>query len=108
MSKKPPKKIPEKWQKNAKVVKAMQVAFDVEAEISCSIRVEAAQSGLTPSEQMRKDLGLPYSSPKRPRLSISMKPEDYEILAKRYNVNPEDTLEIKRQMMEELIKLRSK
>ena len=96
------KKIPDKWNKKDQVVKAMQVAFEMERDIARAIRERAARNGLTPSDQMRKILGLSYSPPKRPRLTISLSVEDYAALGKKYGIVPENTLEIKRKIMDQL------
>jgi hypothetical protein len=84
-------------------IKATQVAFEMEQKIACHIRELAAREGLTPSDQIRKIINLPYSPPKRPRLTVSLNEEDYVILGKRYNLDPGDALGIKRRIMEELI-----
>lgn len=92
-----------KWNQDKKSVKATQIAFELEQQVARSIHELAAKEGLTPSSQIRKLIGLSFSPPKRPRLTMSLSPEDYEILAKKYNLNPTDTLDIKRRIMEELI-----
>lgn len=93
------------WDQDKKVVKATQVAFELEQRVARYIHTTAAQEGLTPSSQIRKLIGLSYSPPKRPRLSVSLTPEDYHILAKKYNLTADDTIEIKRRVMEELSRL---
>ncbi len=92
-----------KWNKNSKAVKATQVAFEMEQKVARKIHEMAAKDGLTPSSQIRKLVGLSYSPPKRPRLTISLSEEDYQILGKKYQVDPEDRLEIKRKIMGELL-----
>jgi hypothetical protein len=94
-----------KWNKDNKAVKATQVAFELEQKVARQIHEMAAKEGLTPSSQIRKLVGLTYSPPKRPRLTVSLSPEDYVELGKKYKVDPEDTLEIKRKIMEELIQM---
>lgn len=86
-------------------VKATQIAFEMEQKIARHIREEAARVGLTPSDQIRKLIGLSYSSPKRPRLTVSLTEEDYAVLAKKYKMDAADVLGIKRKMIEELIRL---
>ncbi|MBT4921572.1 MAG: hypothetical protein HON23_00990 [Rickettsiales bacterium] len=86
-----------------KVVKATQIAFELEQKIAGHIRLLSAKEGLTASDQIRKLIGLSYSFPKRPRLTMSLTSDDYEILAKRYKIQPNETLEIKRQIIKELI-----
>lgn len=98
------RKIPEKWQSSLKALKAVQVAFDMDEKIQLSIRKEALEAGLSPSEQIRDILGLPMNKrPKRPRLTVSLAPSDYVLLAEKYNLEPEDQLEIKKKLMDDLI-----
>ena len=98
------RKIPDKWHSSLKAVKAVQVAFDMDEKIQLAIRTEALQAGLSPSDQIRDILGLSTSKrPKRPRLTVSLAPEDYQVLAQKYQLNPEQQLEIKKKLMDELI-----
>ena len=101
------KKIPEKWSGNTQSVKAIQVAFELDSSITRKIKERAARNDLTPSAQIRKILGLSFTPPKRPRLTASLMPEDYEILGKRYGVDPSNTLEIKRKIINELMEIHS-
>ena len=94
-----------KTSKIDKAVKASQIAFQLEQEVAKRIHRMAVSEGLTTSGQIRKIIGLPYSLPKRPRLTVSLSQEDYKFLAKKYNVEPENTLEIKRKIMNELIRV---
>lgn len=98
------KKIPEKWQSSVKAIKAVQVAFDMDEKIQLSIRKEALEAGLSPSDQIRDILGLPVNKrPKRPRLTVSLAPTDYQVLAEKYGLQADQQLEIKRKLMDELI-----
>ena len=98
------RKIPEKWQSSIKAVKAVQVAFDMDEKIQLAIRLEAIRAGLSPSEQIRDILGLSINKrPKRPRLTVSLAPEDYQVLAVKYNLSPDQQLDIKKKLMDELI-----
>jgi len=98
------RKIPEKWQSSVKAMKAVQVAFDMDEKIQLSIRKEALEAGLSPSDQIRDILGLPINKrPKRPRLTVSLAPSDYQVLAKKYSLLPEQQLEIKKKLMDDLI-----
>ena len=99
------RKIPEKWQSSVKAVKAVQVAFDMDEKIQLAIRQQALEAGISPSEQIRDILGLPTNKrPKRPRLTVSLSPIDYELLAEKYNLSPEQQLEIKKKLMDDLVK----
>ncbi len=86
-------------------MKAVQIAFDMDEKIQLSIRKQALEAGLSPSDQIRDILGLPVNKrPKRPRLTVSLAPNDYELLAKRYHLKPDQQLEIKKRLMDDLIK----
>ena len=98
------RKIPEKWQSSVKAVKAVQVAFDMDEKIQLAIRKQALEAGISPSEQIRDILGLPINKrPKRPRLTVSLSAVDYELLADKYALSPEQQLEIKKKLMDDLI-----
>jgi predicted Co/Zn/Cd cation transporter (cation efflux family) len=98
------RKIPEKWQSSVKAAKATQVAFDMDEKIQLSIRKEALEVGLSPSDKIRDILGLPVNKkPKRPRLTVSLSADDYVVLAKKYHLAPEQQLEIKKKLMDDLI-----
>jgi len=98
------KTMPDKWQSSVKAIKAVQVAFDMDEKIQLSIRKEALDAGLSPSDQIRDILGLTINKrPKRPRLTVSLAPDDYQTLAEKYGLKAEQQLEIKRKLMDELI-----
>ena len=98
------KKMPDKWQSSIKAIKAVQVAFDMDEKIQLSIRKQALDAGLSPSDQIRDILGLAINKrPKRPRLTVSLAPDDYQALAEKYGLKAEQQLEIKRKLMDELI-----
>lgn len=98
------RKVPEKWQSSVKAVKAVQVAFDMDEKIQMEIRREALEDGLSPSDKIRDILGLPTNRrPKRPRLTVSLSPADYEVLAEKYGLTPDQQLEIKRKLMDDLV-----
>jgi len=98
------RKLPEKWSSSIKAVKAVQVAFDIDEKIQFEIRKKALEAGLSPSDEIRSILGLPTNRrPKRPRLTVSLSPQDYEILAEKYQLDPDQQLEIKRKLMDDLV-----
>lgn len=97
------KELPKKWQQSAKVVKAVQIAFDMDTKLQYSIRRSALDKGISPSEQIRHLLDLPtHTKPKRPRLTVSLSDSDYQQLSERYNIPAEQQLEIKKYVIEEL------
>lgn len=92
------------WDKQKKAAKATQIAFEMEQRAARRVRELAAQEGLTPSDQIRKMVGLSYSPPKRPRLTVSLTQDDYTQLAKKYKLDEKDTLTIKRRIIDELLR----
>jgi len=97
------RELPEKWQQSVKVVKAVQIAFDMDTKLQYSIRRSALDKGISPSEQIRHLLGLPTNKkPKRPRLTVSLSSDDYQQLGERYNIPAEQQLNIKKAVIEEL------
>ncbi|GLS83202.1 hypothetical protein [Paraferrimonas haliotis] len=102
---KPKSDLPEKWQAGQRAAKATQVAFDLDEQFQHHIRREALDAGLSPSDQIRSILGLSVNRrPKRPRLTLTLNPGDYEELAKKYQLDPNDQLEIKKQVLADLIR----
>lgn len=97
------RKLPEKWETSVKAMKAVQVAFDMDEKVQFEIRKQALEAGLSPSDQIRSILGLPVNKrPKRPRLTVSLNAADYIVLAEKYGLDPDQQLEIKKQLMQEL------
>jgi len=86
-----------------KNVSAIQMAFELEQKIAKNIRIAAAGEGITSSDEIRKRLGLSYSLPQRPRLTLSLTPEDYKTLGKRFKIDANDPLEIKRRIIKQLV-----
>lgn len=85
-------------------MRAVQVAFDVETQVIDAVRLAAFESQLSTSDQIRKILGLPYSSkPVRPRLTVSLSDADYALLAERLGVDAADRRRIKEMLHEQLI-----
>ncbi len=97
------RELPKKWQQSAKVVKAVQIAFDMDTKLQYSIRRSALDKGISPSEQIRHLLDLPtHKKPKRPRLTVSLSDDDYQQLGERYQIPADQQLEIKKSVIEEL------
>ena len=93
-----------KWEAERKTLKAIQLAFDVGEEVQYQVRREALDSGINPSDRIRQILGLPVNAkPVRPRLSISLNNEDFELLAEAYQLEAGDRLGIKQAAAEVLI-----
>ncbi|MDX2321139.1 MAG: hypothetical protein QNK26_11160 [Moritella sp.] len=99
------RELPEKWQSSQKAMKAVQVAFDMDEKIQYKIRKAALDNNLSPSEQIRDILGLTVNKrPKRPRLTVSLNNQDYIELAEKYGLQPEQQLEIKKLVIDDLVK----
>ncbi|NPU91574.1 MAG: hypothetical protein HPY82_06635 [Gammaproteobacteria bacterium] len=93
-----------RWQQEQNAIKAVQVAFDISAEAQKVIKQEALSNNLNPPDQIRKILGLSYNKkPVRPRLTVTLKDEDFEVLAARYGLDPKDQAAIKEKVVEELV-----
>jgi hypothetical protein len=98
------RKLPDKWQSSVKAAKATQIAFDMDEKIQLEIRKEALEAGLSPSDKIRDILGLSVNKrPKRPRLTVSLSSDDYIALADKYQLSPQEQLEIKKKLMDDLI-----
>lgn len=97
-------KRPPRWQSSDRAIRAVQIAFDVEAAVLNAVRAAAFNNDLSTSDQLRLVLGLEViRKPKRPRLTVSLSPEDYAVLGKRYGVDPANTLAIKEKALADLI-----
>ncbi len=97
------KQAPESWKGSDKSLRAVQVIFELEQAQSRTLRIKAIEKDLSPSDYIRDIIGLPRKKPVRPRLSISLSGEDYIILAKRYKLKPDDKVQIRERIKEELI-----
>jgi len=97
------KKRPGSWTKSDKSIRAVQVIFELEQAQSRTLRIQAIEQDLSPSDYIRDIVGLPRKKPVRPRLSISLSSEDYIILAERYNLAPEQKTEIRERIKKDLI-----
>lgn len=93
-----------RWQKEQTAIKAIQVAFDISADAQKVIKQEALANNLNPPDQIRKILGLSYNKkPVRPRLTVTLKDEDFEVLGQRYGLDPKDQAAIREKVVEELV-----
>jgi len=97
------KSIPSAWTKSDKNIRAVQVIFELEQEQFKAVRIKAIEQSLSPSDYIRHIVGLPRKKPIRPRLSISLSAEDYEILAKRYQLAVDMKEKIRERIKEELV-----
>lgn len=97
-------KLPERWASSVQAIKAVQVAFDVSEAVLEAVRKAAFESSLSTSDQVRVVLGLEIvRQAKRPRLTISLNNEDYQVLGQRFGLAPSDHLAIKEQVIATLV-----
>ncbi|QTD47498.1 hypothetical protein J1M35_19580 [Ottowia testudinis] len=96
---------PARWQGSDSALRAVQVAFDVEEAVMEAVRVAAFEANVSTSTQIRLLLGLPVAAerPKRPRLTVTLSGDDYDVLANRYGLPADDRLAIKEAATRELI-----
>ena len=95
---------PSRWQGSDAAIRAVQVAFDVETSVLEAVRCAAFEDNISPSDQIRKILGLATASrPQRPRLTVTLTPVDYDVLGQKYVLNVEERLAIKERVTQELI-----
>lgn len=96
---------PVRWKGSDEAIKAVQVAFDVEQTVMEAVRTAAFHNDVSPSDQIRRLLKLPtHERPKRPRLTVTLSGEDYELLGARYGLAADDRLAIKEHVTAELIR----
>lgn len=93
------------WAKSDKSIRAVQVIFELEQAHSRELRIKAIENDQSPSDYIRKIVGLPQKKPIRPRLSISLSVEDYAVLAKRYKLKPDEKDKIREKMKQELVNI---
>ena len=84
-------KLPKKWAKETKTIKAVQIAFDVAQDVQQAVKMQALERGVSPSDQIREILGLPVKYKRvRPRLTVSLTEDDFIALANRYGIDAEN------------------
>jgi hypothetical protein len=95
---------PARWQGSDTALRAVQVAFDVSEAVMESVRVAAFHDNVSTSTEIRKVLGLPVGErPKRPRLTVTLDAQDYELLSQRFGIPADDRLGIKEAATREMI-----
>ncbi len=97
-------KLSDKLSKKLEKVTAVSIAIDLSEKMGRRLRVEAALEGMSPQDQLRKMVGLSFKKPQRPRVTLSLREEDYILLAKRYKINSCNKNDIKKRVMEEISK----
>ncbi|MCG7537682.1 hypothetical protein [Pseudoalteromonas sp. OOF1S-7] len=93
-----------KWQRQERALRATQMAFDLTTEVQKSLKKQAIDEELTPSDMIRKILDLEVKSKKtRQRLSFNLTDEEIALLAQRFGVDPSDKRAVKQQVASLLI-----
>ncbi|TMP31561.1 hypothetical protein CWB99_04730 [Pseudoalteromonas rubra] len=93
-----------KWQRQERALRATQMAFDLTTEVQKSLKKQAIDEELTPSDMIRKILDLEVKSKKtRQRLSFNLTDEEIALLAQRFGVDPNDKRAVKQQVASLLI-----
>ncbi|ALU43310.1 MULTISPECIES: hypothetical protein [Pseudoalteromonas] len=93
-----------KWQRQERALRATQMAFDLTTEVQKSLKKQAIDEELTPSDMIRKILDLEVKSKKtRQRLSFNLTDEEIALLAQRFGVDPDDKRAVKQQVASLLI-----
>ena len=94
----------DKWLRQEQAVRATQMAFDLSSEAQKSIKKQAIDQELTPSDMIRKILGLDVKSKKtRQRLSFNLNDDEIAQLASRFEVAVDDKRAVKQQVADLLI-----
>ncbi|ESP91140.1 MULTISPECIES: hypothetical protein [Pseudoalteromonas] len=92
------------WQKQEKAVRATQLAFDLSSEVQKFIKKSAIDEELTPSDMIRRILGLEVKSKKtRQRLSFNLSDEEIALLAHRFEIPDADKRVVKQKVADLLI-----
>ena len=86
------------WSKEERAVQAVQMAFDLSNEIQRAFRVSAALQDVSTANMVRKVLKLPYRGNRiRPRLTVTLHDDDFDILARKYGLAADDRVAIREQ-----------
>jgi hypothetical protein len=99
-----PGAISARWEQESSAIRAIQMAFDISGEAQLAIKQAALTHHLNPPDQIRRILGLPYNhKPVRPRLTVTLRPEDFVLLAARYGIDAQDQVAIREHVTQELV-----
>lgn len=89
--------------KEEPAVQTVQMAFDPSNDIQQAFRVSAALQNMNTSDMVRKVLQLPYQRHRaRPRLTVTLKDEDFNLLAQKYGLDPQNRTAIRQRVSDEL------
>lgn len=94
----------DKWEKQTQAIRATQLAFDLSTKVQKTIKKHAIDEELTPSDMIRKILGLEVKSQKtRQRLTFNLNDEELLTLADQFQLARDDKAAIKQRVAETLI-----
>lgn len=96
------KSLKPKWQAELAALKKIQMHFDFQENLRKKVRLEAAEEDMNPSDVIRKIAGLSFNKIQRPRIGLSLTPDDLVYLAERYNLDPSDATAVKKQLLLEV------
>ncbi|GAA6138261.1 hypothetical protein NBRC116583_20080 [Arenicella sp. 4NH20-0111] len=92
----------QKWEQESAKIRKVQISLDFPDAADILLRTLAAREHKAPSSMIREILGMPSSPPKRARIGVSFNDEELEQLGRRYDVDPNDKAEIRRQLTQEV------
>lgn len=93
-----------KWKKEAEQLKKVQINFSFKTSVDQALRHEAVDKEMTPSNLLREKLGLEAKQAVRQRLGVSLDDSDFEVLAKKYQLDPNERNAIKKKATEDIQK----
>lgn len=93
---------PARFQAERRVLRKIQVHFELEQSLMRKVRMAAAKQNLSTSDYVRRIVGLPYAKIQRPRISLSFGDRDLELLAERYDRPSADRGALRHRVMDEI------
>lgn len=91
-----------KWEAERTALKKVQVHFTFTAYATKCLKHDAVDQDITPSNLVRKIVGLSFDASIRQRIGLSLTEQDFSLLSHRYGVSESDKAEIKRRVTEEV------
>lgn len=90
------------WEKERLALKKIQMHFTFTAHASKLLKIDAVNEHMSTTNYLRKQIGLSFVQDQRDRIGVSLSADDFETLAKRYEVEPNDREAIKRSVITEI------
>jgi hypothetical protein len=91
-----------KWIQEKEALKKIQVHFTLNDTVDTALRHDAIEQDMSPSNVLRKLIGLKYTTISRPRIALNLTDLDFQSLSERYDIPIEDKEELKRQVRREV------